>query len=110
MENEIRYSYENIDQRQLEAELDKLWQQLWDDPEVASEARDAGIDLTRLSGHSRKDLLTVSVDGYGLDPATTALIVAFAPLAAKVAKDLWDKIWLPYILRVKGRDALVPKK
>jgi hypothetical protein len=110
MENEIRYSYKKIGQRQLEAELDKLWQQLWKDPELASEAREAGIDLTNLSAYSRKDLLTVSIHGDGLDPVTTALIVAFAPVAAKVAKDLWDKIFLPRILRDKGRDALVPKK
>ena len=110
MENEIRYSYKKIDQRQLESELDGLWRQLWADPELGSEARDAGIDLSKISGHARKDLLTVSIDGDGLDPATTALIVAFAPVGAKVAKDLWDKIFLPRILRDKGKDVLVPKK
>jgi hypothetical protein len=110
MENEIRYRPKKIDQRQLDSELDKLWQQLLEDPDWASEARDADIDLTELSAHSRKDLLTVSAEGDGLDPATTALVVAFAPVAAKVARDLWDKILLPRILRNKGRDALVPKE
>jgi hypothetical protein len=110
MENEIRYTYKKIDQRQLESKLDELWQQIQEDGGLAAEARGEGIDLSNLRLCSRRDVIVVSKEGDGLDPVTTALVVAFAPVAARVARDLWAKIFLPRILRDKGQDALIPKK
>jgi hypothetical protein len=109
MEEPIRYSYKEINQQQLESELDTLWQQLKDD-DLAAEARAEGINLNSLVAYRRDQVITVTKEGHGLDPVTTTLIVAFSPVAARVAKDLWTKILLPRILRSKGKDALSPKK
>ena len=110
MESEIRYSYKNIDQQQLESKLDELWRQIQEDSEIATEAEASGISLSDVRGKLRREFITVTREGDGLDPVTTALIVAFAPVVAQVARDLWAKILLPRILRDKGRDALIPKK
>jgi hypothetical protein len=110
MADQIRYSYKNIDQSELEAKLDEFWVQLQQDSELAAEARKQRIPLDDLRGKKRGDVITVAKEGEGFDPVTTALIVAFAPVAAKVARDLWTKLLFPRILKAKGKDALTPKK
>jgi hypothetical protein len=109
MADQISYSYKNIDQSELEAKLDEFWAHLQQDSELAAEARKQGIQLDDLRGKKRAEVITVAKEGDGFDPATTALIVAFAPLAAKVARDIWTKLLLPRILKAKGKDALTPK-
>ena len=54
MENEIRYSYKNIDQPQLESQLDEFWQGLQQYLDLAAEARAQGIELEELRGKPRK--------------------------------------------------------
>jgi hypothetical protein len=110
MENQIRYNYKNINEKQLESMLDEYWKQLQEDSDLATEAKAEGISLEDVRGKSRDEVITVEKEGEGFDPATTALIVAFAPVVAKVVRDLWEKILLPRILRKKGQDALTPKK
>ena len=109
MEEQIRYSYKEIDQKQLETELDTLWEQLKDE-DFAAEVRAEGIDLTSLASYSRDQVITVTKEGHGFDPVATALVVAFSPVLARVAKDLWTKILLPRILQKKGKNTLTPKK
>lgn len=110
MADQIRYSYKNIDQSELEAKLDEFWAQLQQDSELGAEARKQRIPLDDLRGKKRGDVITVAKEGEGFDPVATALIVAFAPVAAKAARDLWTKLLLPRILKAKGKDALTPKK
>jgi hypothetical protein len=55
---------------------------------------------------SRSDALGVHRQGAGLDPASTAIVVAFAPVAARMLHDLWTKVILPRIERDKGVAAL----
>jgi hypothetical protein len=110
MTDEIRYSYKKIDQAQLESKLDEFWEGLQQYLDLAAEARAEGIDLDALHGKSRKEAITVKKEGDGFEPATTALIIAFAPVVAKVTRDVWEKLLLPRILREKGQDALTPKK
>jgi hypothetical protein len=110
MADEIRYSYKNIDQVQLESKLNEFWEGLQQYLDLATEARAQGIDLEALHGKSREAVITVKKEGEGFDPVTTALIIAFAPVLAKVTRDVWEKLLLPRILRDKGQDALTPKK
>lgn len=110
MPDEIYYSYKAIDQQQLEAQLDRLWQDLQGDSALATEAEQAGIVLSEIRKRPRKEVITVRKDGEGFDPVTTALVVAFAPVAARVARDLWLKVLLPRILKAKGKDSLEPKE
>jgi hypothetical protein len=110
MADELRYTYKNIDKAQLESKLDEFWGGLQQYLDLAAEARAQGVDLEKLHGKPRGEVITVRKEGEGFDPVTTALVVAFAPVAAKVTRDLWEKFVLPRILRDKGQDALTPKK
>jgi hypothetical protein len=110
MAEQIRYGYKNINLSELEAKLDELWVQLQQESALATEATKQGISLGELRGKKRNEVIEVRKEGEGFDPATTALIVAFSPLVAKVAKDLWTNILLPRILKAKGKDALTPKE
>lgn len=90
----------------LGAKLDELWAELQrENSTVRKDADGLGIDLTLIDGVRRDDAILLRREGAGLDPATTAVIVAFAPVAAKIAKDLWDHVLLPRILRAWGADA-----
>ena len=73
----------------LNGELDQFWRDLHrEDSVVYAEAVKAGIDLNGLPP-IRSEALKASPSASGFDPATMAIIVAFAPVAAKVASDLW---------------------
>lgn len=73
----------------LDGELDQFWRELrQEDSSVHAEAVKAGIDLKGLPP-TRGEAMKAAPSASGFDPATTAIIVAFAPVAAKVASDLW---------------------
>lgn len=103
---EQRYTAAGISVDDLSAEIDKVWKELGTNPQLRKQAADAGIDVSALPPTVP---ITVRREGAGLDPATTAIVVAFAPVAAKIASDVWTHIILPRIKRQKGEDALKPK-
>ena len=87
--------------------LDALWAELLRDGTAARrDAEELGVNLALIDGVKREDAIVLRRDGAGLDPATTAVIVAFAPVAAKITRDLWDHIFLPRILRAWGADSI----
>jgi len=97
--------------RDLDQELDSMWREL-QDPKSAlrREAEGQGLDLQKVSGLSRKGAITVTQEGEGFDPVTTAIIVAFAPVAAEMVRDLWRNVLLPRLRKHKGQDALGDEK
>lgn len=107
MTNELRYS-SGLTLNELNSKVDKLWSQLWDDPRMQQEAAAAGIDLSTIT-RIRTDVVTLRREGAGIDPVSTAIVVAFAPVIAKIARDIWERILLPKILQDKGKDTLVKK-
>jgi len=50
--------------------------------------------------------IKVRWSGAGLGVAGTAVVVAFAPVAAKILSDLWDKVFLPAIEKRWGKGAV----
>lgn len=95
----------------LNAKLDELWGELLRDGTASRrDAKELGVDLALIDGVKREDAIVLRREGAGLDPATTAIIVAFAPVAAKITKDLWDHVFLPRIVRAWGADSITKTK
>jgi hypothetical protein len=90
-------------------EIDNIWRQLQQpDSPLCKEAENNGIDpaaLAQLKSHSRSEALELD-HGGGLGAEGIALIVAFAPVAAKITKDVWDKFILPRLQRRFGSKAI----
>jgi len=86
-------------------ELTDYLDELWADDSFWKSAADLGFDREGLPS-SRTGAFNVHRQGAGLDPASTAIVVAFAPVAAKMVRDLWTKVILPRIERDKGVGAL----
>ena len=89
--------------QQLDQEMDRAWSELQregGDPELG------GIDLTHVLPLGRRDVVVARPDSQGVDPITTAIVVSFAPVAAKVSSDLWSKLLLPALRRRFGEDAV----
>jgi hypothetical protein len=95
----------DISLHELQEILNRLWTESRNDPVVMDMVRQQGVDPATLQNYA----LSARLSGGGFDAATTAVIVSFAPVAAKVVSDLWEKIILPKLRRAKGTDALTPK-
>ncbi len=105
----ISYSTKGITLAELNQLLDQMWDDLQHDSDVRRRAEHAGVDLGQLAHLDRNSAICVTREAtQGFDPATTAVIIAFAPVAAKMTRDLWDKVLLPRILHQKGETALQP--
>ncbi|HET8677534.1 MAG TPA: hypothetical protein VFO63_17175 [Blastocatellia bacterium] len=110
---EERYRLDGVSAVEVEAEVDRLWKELQTDPVLRQQAEESGIDLDKVSGLNREEIIAVKHSGADLDPLVGSLIVAFAPAAAEVlaeiAKDLWKHIFLPRILQRKGEGTITPE-
>ena len=82
--------HKNIQLKDIEAELDRAWVEMLED----------------LKSRKRSDVVTLKQEGQGLDPITTAYLIAFAPVSAAVAKDIWMHFLLPRLKRKFGEDAV----
>ncbi len=109
MEWELR----NLNVKDLRSEIQRTLDELKSDPALRAMATQANLDLDeidRVLATTGKDkLIEVESRGAGLDPATTAVIVAFAPVAAKIVRDIWDHVILPRIRKDHGSNTLSPK-
>jgi integral membrane sensor domain MASE1 len=96
----------------LKVEVTDLLESLKTDTNLRQEVADAGINLDELDRTLRdqkaEDVITIEPDGAGVDPATVAIIVAFAPVAARVTQDLWTHFMLPWLKRKFGTNAITP--
>lgn len=99
---EFRYLSREMDEKTLDREIDRFWTELQDDPELQQELRDEGIPVDQLLGIDRRQAITIRRGKAGLGAATTAIIVAFAPVAAGITRDLWKRVLLPRIERRFG--------
>lgn len=108
MSNEaITYTAQNLTRADLERELDTLWNELRADGATRDAALARGINVDDVP--DRRDAISVTTDAAGFTPVETAIIVAFAPVAAKVARDIWEHIILPRIRQRYGQNALEKK-
>lgn len=87
-------------------EIDQVWNELQVDSPVRRLAIKKGINLDEIIKIKRQDAIDIEIKGSGLDAAGTALIVSFAPVAAKIVMDLWNHVILRIIINKWGADAL----
>ena len=107
---ERTYILRNISLSELSKVVDELWGKLQTDPQTQQAAREEGIAPEKLSSMVRTDVLSIRRDSSGFDPITTAVVVAFSPVAARIVTDVWEKFILPKLLQLKGDDSLVPQR
>jgi hypothetical protein len=94
---------------QLQAEIALFWAELGSSRELSADLKHAGFNEGRLLSAKDADSITVQVDASGADPASTLLIIALAPTANRVLRDLWSTVLLPRIQRRWGEDAIGAK-
>jgi hypothetical protein len=105
------YEVGGISADDLNSEIDLLWKEvLQPGSALRLEAERAGIDVAEIGDKKREEVITAEQEGSAFDPATIALIVAFAPLINKIAGDLWDRVFYRRIVQKRGSNALVPKE
>jgi hypothetical protein len=106
------YDLHKVPLKDLTDQIDDIWKQLQNPDSAEYElAIRNGIDeavLADLKNYSRDEALKLK-HGKGLDPATVALIVAFAPVAAKITKDVWDNFILGRLQKRFGAKAIKRK-
>lgn len=96
----------------IQTVLDKAFQGI---KQQSGEAYDRAvaenIDLTVLPA-SLKEVMALNKTGAGIDPSLGELLVWLAGSEAvrAVGRDLWKKVFLPYLIAKFGNDAIKPKK
>lgn len=93
----IIYRATGIDDETLDQEIRSFWEDLRTNPVWQDETRRAGVDPKELAQIPENERITVSTREAGFDPATTAIIIAFSPVAAGIVRDVWQKVILPRI-------------
>src|ERR1017187_10215175 len=91
---------------QIEGEIARFWAELKVSSELEDQLDAAGVSSGALTDIDRRDMIAVRVDSSGADPASVLLVIAFAPAANRVLKDLWATVLLPRIRRRWGDDAM----
>lgn len=104
--DEITYLRGELSAEQLSKEIGDFWAELKVSSQLQTELAAAGFDLGALADVERSEAISVRVGSSGADPASVLLIIAFAPTANRVLKDLWATTLLPRIRRRWGDDAV----
>jgi len=95
--------HEKIDIGDVRAEMDRAWKDLLADPAPSGFSAAALDELRPLQG---RQVAGLQAEGHGLDPLTIAYLIAFAPVAAEIAKDVWTNFLLPRLRKKFGDDAI----
>jgi hypothetical protein len=105
------YIIEDITIQELDDKVDEIWNKVQNDPDFRKWAKDNEIEVDQLKNVERKKVITIEKETQeaGLGDVATAIIVAFAPVAAKVAKDLWEKVIFPWLLKEMGHNKIKAK-
>lgn len=103
---DLTYLSGRLSTGQIQEEVARFWAELRGSSELEGQLNAAGISSAALADFDRQGMITVSVDSSGADPASVLLVIAFAPAANRVLKDLWASVLLPRIRRRWGDDAV----
>lgn len=109
---EFLYARGELSVDQIQTEIARFWQDL-DNPDssgLKTELSAAGLDLTSLADVDTENAITVRAGASGADPVMAVLIVALAPSANRILKDLWATAVLPRIRKRWGKDAIGEEK
>ena len=109
--DEFFYARGELSVDQIQTEIARFWQDL-DNPGSGLEAElsAVGLHLTSLAGVDTENAITVRAGASGADPITAVLIVALAPSANRIIKDLWETAVLPRIRKRWGKGAIGEEK
>lgn len=108
MNESLHYKAKQLSVEELDALLDDFWAQMQNpDSAVSQKAKEEGLDIEQLRQMKREEVLQVKKTGDTLDPLVTPIVIAFLPVVAKIAKDLWTYVLLPRIKAEKGGGHLV---
>jgi hypothetical protein len=107
---EERYSLHDISIDEINAIARDVLTGLQTESPLRQEVRDAGIDVDRVATLRPEEVVSVRYEAHGIDPVTSAIIIAFTPVAAEVARDLWRYFILPRIRQAKGFSAIKPEE
>lgn len=111
MAEDLRYEGTVVSIDELRKAADEIWSEARYSDEIKRIVKKHGKDPELVSGTAREDLITIRREGAGLSAEVTAIIVAFAPVAAGIAKDIWVHFILPRLKKKFGEDALkAPRK
>lgn len=86
-------------------EIAAAWDDLRKDPNLRQRLAESDGELEKALAIAPDQAIAVRnpVSGF----AAEVIVVAFLPLAVRIATDVWEKIILPRIVRRFGSDALV---
>lgn len=90
-------------------ELRSEIQTLWNNPEVQRELQQTGLDKFQPA-----QVYPLTEAESGITPEELKIIIQWGtplvPVAAKIIKDVWDRVILPRIRQDKGEDAITESK
>lgn len=95
----LTYLRGSLEPEDLQAELDRMWRSLAEDPELADAVRASGIDVSELPGD--RSPFRVLEEAAGVEPGSILLIVGGA-----AARDLLREVFLPRIRERYGAGAV----
>lgn len=102
---EHRVQVRNLTADQLQKDIDGIIAEFKSNADLRK--RVSASDLAAIeSVPASTKLITVRREGAGFEPATTAIIVAFAPVAAEITLDVWKKIILPRLIKKYGENSI----
>lgn len=105
-QEDLTYARGMLSAEQIQSEITRFWHDLETSPELEAELAVSGFNREELGHIQVPDPISVRVGSSGADPISTLLIIAFAPAANRVLKDLWTTVLLPRIRRRWGDDAI----
>lgn len=95
----------------LQTDLVALWSAISEDDQLRSRALGLGADVGEILDRSPDETYDLQPEGSGLDPVSTAIVVAFIGSASKTAMEgLWKEFVLPWIRARRGDDAIGGEK
>jgi hypothetical protein len=106
MSEEFFYTHGELSIEAIQAEIAKFWAELNADTEIQSELAGVGLAPDAFLSIDLDQAITVRADSSGADPTSVLLIVALAPTANNILKDVWKTVLLPRIRRRWGQDAI----
>jgi hypothetical protein len=107
-DDEKVYSRGTLSTEQIRDEINIFWHDLEisEDSALEAELQAAGFDRAMLANVDPESAITVQAGTSGADPISVLIIIAFAPTANRVMKDIWTTAVLPRIRRRWGEDAI----
>jgi hypothetical protein len=107
---DLSYARGMLSVEQLRSEVSNFWHELEYNSDLRFELSEHGIDCDTFIDIATSRRIMISVGRSGVDPTETILIVAFAPTANRILKDIWGTVLLPRLRRRWGEDAVGKEK